>query len=322
MLCWGFSTGVWLRSGCAGVSAPVSGCGLGCAGVSAPVSGLQDTRQVHPCSSPSASCLGRSCKPDTGTETHASWRSHPFRGPTRDRKRDTCSMRHLWSTDRCGRIGSLASVDVYSERGVLCGGKFEHAGDLVCTGGGVRWAGPSEAWMPRASGRDASSACPAHRTPLPVHPEPRRCSNIRPRCPYTHNNGDVPKDLCATHGARRDSVVGIGRCLLRTWWSVSVGSSYTRVIWCVRAAGFGGQDRPRQEAEGELHGCTCRVSCPPNPVARTPRTTAMFNPTPAMFFVARRLTAHRHGLDRWHSGACHAAGGSVLTFGGDRGESR
>ncbi len=37
--------------------------------------------------------------------------------------------------------------------------------------------------MPRASGRDASSACPAHRTPLPVHPQPRRCSNSRTPLP-------------------------------------------------------------------------------------------------------------------------------------------
>ena len=30
----------------------------------------------------------------------------------------------------------------------------------------------------------------------------------------THIEGDVQKDVCATHGVRRDSVVGIGRCLL------------------------------------------------------------------------------------------------------------
>ncbi len=103
----------------------------------------------------------------------------------------------------------------------------------------------------------------------------------------------------------------------------AVGSSNTRVIECVRAAGFGGQDRPRQEAEGELHGCTCRVSCPPNPVARTPTTTAMFRKTYAQLTVCDE-TASLASLDVCsergdsYGGKFEHAGDRVCTGGGVR----
>ncbi len=108
------------------------------------------------------------------------------------------------STDSCDAAGSLASADVHSERGVLCGGKFEHAGDLSVYGRRGSVGRTVRGRKPRASYMDVLAACPAHRTPLPGHPQPRRCSNIRTPSPYTHNHGDVPKSR--TPGAFQSSL--------------------------------------------------------------------------------------------------------------------
>ena len=172
-------------------------CGRGCAGVSAPVSGLQDTRQVHPCSSPSASCLGRSYPPNPAAGTHQI---------TRVRELPTAQNTTFGvNISRCQRLHSVARFGgpQASHRArvtfPIAGGSSERVAAPRCVSfsAGVWFAGPSEAWKPRASYMDVLAACPANQTPV-LKPRHNIDPQTRPGAETLHNLNRKPHTSAKT----------------------------------------------------------------------------------------------------------------------------
>ncbi len=123
---------------------------------------------------------------------HASWRSHPFRGPTRDRTEDTCSIETPVVHRLVRRNGSLASADGPTPDVVVCAVGSSTTLVIEC----VRAAGFGGQDRPRHGCRGRAAGMPLLRV-LPTEP---RCPDTHnrgdvpitePRCPYTHNHGDA-----------------------------------------------------------------------------------------------------------------------------------
>ncbi len=129
-----------------------------------------------------------------------------------------------------------------------------------CSSSALRWAGHAEETslslvlgLPASDG-PAHRSAPLEHTGLPASPiHPPTLSATRIHLAWCEPVVAHPPN--PTHAAAFR--------LLLSWTRNAPPHSKVSV------PGSGWQDRPRQEAEGELHGCTCRVSCQPDPGTET-----------------------------------------------------